>query len=145
MTELQAANSFNLENMGFSSQFDHSVINRSWVMQPRNIIVLVQAIIARKMEASNSGSKNGAEDLGSSGIMLEMIDKSSKQVVKEIQDQMTVVLSHLVGLGKFMELLQKSMETLNVGMINLKFKVDNIEVKVETTIIGVLKGDFWFV
>ena len=34
------------------------------------------------------------------------------------------------------------MQTLNMGIIEFKFKVDNIEVKVETTIVGVLKEVF---
>jgi len=128
--------------MGVSSQKDHLVLYRSWVMQLRNIMVLVQEKIERKMTSTNTSSGNGVEDSGSSANVMQMIDKSSKQVVKEIQDQITVVLSHLDGLRKDMELLQKAMETMNIGMINLKFKLDNIEVKFEMTMVGVLKEVF---
>jgi len=89
--------------------------------------------------SSNNGSGNGVEELRSSGNVVELITNSSKKIVKEIQDQMIVVLSHLDGIGKYIELIQKSMEHLNKRIINLKFKVDNIEVKVEMTIVGMLK------
>ena len=52
-------------------------------------------------------------------------------VVKEIQDQITVLLAHLHGFGKDRELMQKAMEILNVGMINMRYSVENMEVKVK--------------
>ena len=60
----------------------------------------------------NKCSGNGAEELRHSGSVVKMIDNSSKQIIKEIQEQMTVLLSHLSGLGKYMELMQKVMEHL---------------------------------
>lgn len=44
-----------------------------------------------------------------------------------MNENMVVVFSQLHGLGKGMELIQKPMEHLNTGVLNLKHKVDNIE------------------
>lgn len=77
----------------------------------------------RLEEQENSSNENVAA----------MVEKIGKQLIQELQDQMRVV---------FTQLLQKTMDHLNTGMINLSFKVDNMETKVETTIVGVLKGVF---
>lgn len=55
---------------------------------------------------------------------------------------MAVVLSHLVGIGEDLKLLHKAKEPLNTRMINLKFKIENIEIKVEAATVVVLKEVF---
>ena len=61
------------------------------------------------MEAANPSGGNGVEDHGNKGSIEEMIENSSREIVKEIHDQMTIVLIHFVGLEKDLELVQKNM------------------------------------
>lgn len=121
MTGLQVGSSFNCEAMGISSQPNLLIINKRWAMHIRSRIVLVHARIAKKMSSANSGNGNKVENSERSRNVMQLIDNSTKLIVKEIQDQIIVLLAHMNGFEKDMELLQKAMETLNVSMINLRY------------------------
>lgn len=51
-------------------------------------------------------------------------------------------MTHLLGIKKDLELLQKTVEHLNTKMINLHFNIDSMEVKTEFATIKVLKEVF---
>lgn len=52
------------------------------------------------------------------------------------------MLVHLNGFAGDIELIHKTMESLNIGMINLRHSMENIDIKFEMKTVGVLKDVF---
>ena len=55
---------------------------------------------------------------------------------------MAIFYSQLSDLGKYMELIQKSMELLTTIVMNLQLNIQNIEAKVEIATVGILEEVF---
>lgn len=95
--------------------------------------------------SNNNGGGLGSGH-GSGGSIEILVDNSCKQVikeiVKEINENMAFLYAQLSRLGKDMELLQKTMEDMCIDVLSLQQKVENIEIKVEIAIVGVLKEVF---
>lgn len=88
----------------------------------------VQGLVA---QGSSHGSGHGSIE--------NLVESSCKQVVKDIvkemNENMAIIYAQLFGIGKHLELLQKTMEGLCINVLSVQWKVDNIEIKVETTTI----------
>jgi len=65
-----------------------------------------------------------------------------KDIVKEFNENMVVIYAQLSDLYKDLELMENTMEGLGIDVFSVQQKVDNIEKKVETRMVGVLKGVF---
>lgn len=108
----------------------------------------MQGRISKKMALASNGSGSNTVEYGGSGNIGDIVDSSCKKfikkIVKKINENMGVLYAQQYGLCKDMELLQKTMELLTTYVMNLIHKVENIEVNVETTTMGVLKEAFGF-
>lgn len=93
--------------------------------------------------ASTSNGSGGKTGSGCSRNIEGLVDSSCKKVVKgivkEINENKEFFYVQFSGLDEDIELLQKTMESLCIDMMSLKQKVEKIEIKVETTILRVLK------
>lgn len=127
--------------------FNESIIYCSWLQNVNQRIVLIHDRINAKMaSASNdSGGGTGSGRFGNiEGLVGSLYKQDVKEIVKDINEYMAVLYVQLSRFGKDMELLQKTMESMCTDMMSLQQKVENIEIKVETASVGVLKELFGF-